>query len=79
MIYYVRHTKPKVLEGTQRRSVLMFSVIFAMNIAVGNTSLRWVSVNFNQVHYVVSYICCVANVTGIQTCVCSVCKTCYRS
>lgn len=41
--------KPKILEGTHRQSIVSFSIIFAMNIAIGNTSLRWVSVNFNQV------------------------------
>ncbi|KAJ1437729.1 triose-phosphate transporter family-domain-containing protein [Ochromonadaceae sp. CCMP2298] len=41
--------KPKELDSAQYQKILLFSVIFAMNIAIGNTSLRWVSVNFNQV------------------------------
>lgn len=41
--------KSKVLEEKHRHSIVMFSVIFSLNIAIGNTSLRWVSVNFNQV------------------------------
>lgn len=44
-----RSVKPKALEGSNRIQILVFSVIFALNIAIGNTSLRWVSVNFNQV------------------------------
>lgn len=39
----------KSIDSTGMRSIIAFSVIFSFNIAIGNVSLRHVSVNFNQV------------------------------
>jgi len=39
----------KELNGPGYRSIIVFSVVFSLNIAIGNVSIRHVSVNFNQV------------------------------
>jgi Triose-phosphate Transporter family len=43
------HIDRKVLDTRGYRFMLAFSVLFSMNIAIGNVSLNYVSVNFNQV------------------------------
>lgn len=47
-IFYTRQST-KILSWEAKKQILIFSVLFTLNIVVGNMSLKFVSVNFNQV------------------------------
>lgn len=45
----LRRHRRQHLDSTGRKVIFAFSFVFSLNIAIGNVSLRHVSVNFNQV------------------------------
>jgi hypothetical protein len=44
------HSWSLVADARGDRLMLQFSVLFCLNIVVGNASLRFVNISFNQVH-----------------------------
>jgi hypothetical protein len=67
VIQSFRNQKPKQLEGSSRGPIFLLSLVFALNIAIGNTSLRWVSVNFNQVLKDQNYLLCSNDFEGDES------------